>query len=102
MIQGRQTGTLILPDGYNGIQITLDAYGDPRYNRIINGVTDEYMGYCMYKDKYDSRQGSYVGGIILCDAAGFPLPNEHYMLSEFTWSGNISYGGGEVINFPFL
>jgi hypothetical protein len=98
MIKGIQTGTLMF-DGYNGIKVTIDAYSI-HFQRIVNNQEDEYKGYAMYKDKYDTRQGNYVGGIVLCDANGYPNDSEHYMLSEFTWSGNISYGGGEVI--PFL
>jgi hypothetical protein len=98
MIQGRQVGTLML-DGYTGVQVTIDEY-TIYAKRISNGVTHDYKVLAMYKDKYDSRQGAYVGGVILCDAKGYPLEEEHYTLSDFTWSGNISYGGGTII--PFL
>jgi len=100
MLQGKQIGTMLSADSQTGIQITLEPYGDPRYQRITNGSVEPYKGFCMYKDKYCTRQGNMVGGIALCDAKGYPMDNEHYMLSEFTWSGNISYGGGEAI--PFL
>lgn len=96
----RQIGTLYTtPDKLNGLQVTIEEYADPTYKRIINGSLDEYQGYANYKDIYDSRQGSYVGGIILCDAAGYEVASEHYKLSDFIWSGNVGTNSMEEIRW---
>lgn len=96
----RQIGTLLTtPDGLNGIQVILEEYGDPTYKRIVDGSLDEYEGMASYKDKYDERQGSYVGGIILCDSSGNEIASEHYRVSDFTWSGNLPTGKTEEIRW---
>lgn len=99
MIQGRQTGTLMF-DEKNGVRVTLDPLGDASYQFIEDNELNKTVNYAIYKDIYDSKQGNYVAGIHLCDTNGYPLQDRHYKISDFTWSGNISYGGGEII--PFL
>lgn len=98
MLQGKQIGTL-MKDSENGIQVYLDPIESIKYKRIVNGTLEEYTGFAMYKEIYDTRQGSMVSGIVLCDASGYPMESEHYKVSDFTWSGNVSYGGGTPISF---
>ena len=97
-LQGKQIGTY-MKDKKNGIRVTMEPYASIYYQRIVDGQLDEYAGLAMEKDVYDERQGTYVAGIVLCDASGNPIESEQYKLSDFTWSGNISYGGGSPINF---
>ncbi len=102
---GSQVGTLMLDD-LRGVQVIITAGGlSVLYRTIENGnksisyKMDDYLGLAMFKDIYDNRQGNLVAGIQLCDVKGFPLEGQHYPVNEFTWSGNISYGGGEAISF---
>jgi len=96
----RQVGTLYTtPDQLNGIQVTIEEYGDPTYQRIVNGNLEEHKGFGMYKPIYDSRQGSYVSGIILCDVSGYEIPSEHYRQSDFIWSGNIGTNNKEEVKW---
>lgn len=88
---GVQTGTLLDATGMNGIVVRIKPFGDPTYQRIVGGELEASSGVCIYRDKYDTSQGSMVSGLVLCDAGGYPIESEHYMLREFTWSGNVSY-----------
>jgi len=104
MLQGNQVGTLMTEET-KGIQVMITSGGISVFYRNIEGNMEpsfrpeDYSGLAMFKDIYDQRQGNLVAGILLCTANGYPIEGQHYPVNEFTWSGNISYGGGEVISF---
>lgn len=101
MLQGKQIGTY-LPDGLNGIQVRYEQSMSIRYQRIVDGKMDEYVGLAIEKEIYDERQGTYVAGIVLCDASGYPIKGEEYKMNDFVWSGNLSYGNANPIEWGFM